>query len=73
MSKTCIFSPFKSNLLKVSVNSLTRDDIAQHGISIPHGWGETYWFKNYKVEHFLDKYKEADVSKIVSYTNELFV
>ncbi len=61
------------NGLKIHVldtDILTRDDIAQHGISIPHGWGETYWFKNYKIEHFLNN-KENDVSKIIFYTNEL--
>jgi hypothetical protein len=62
------------NGLKIHVldtDNITREDIPQHGISIPHGWGETYWFKNHKIKHFLNN-RENDVSKIVLYTNELF-
>ena len=61
----------KLKIYVIDTDELNQADLEKQGISIPHGWGETYWIKNYKIEHFLNA-KENDVSKIVLYTNELF-
>jgi hypothetical protein len=66
-------SNLKNEKLKIYVldtDKLNQEDLNQIGI-LPQGWGETFWIKNYKIEHFLDN-KECDVSKIVLYTNEIF-
>ncbi len=61
------------NGLKIHVfdtDVLTPDDITRHGIPIPQGWGETYWFKDGKPEYFLES-RTRDISKIISFTKEL--
>src|SRR5215204_3695490 len=50
---------------------LTYDDLKRKLFPVPHGWGEIFWIKNRKIEHFMNS-KEHDVSKIVLYTSELF-
>lgn len=49
---------------------LTNDDLKRKLFPVPHGWGETFWIKNRKIEHFMNS-KEHDASKIVLYTSEL--
>lgn len=62
------------DLGNLKIHVLDTDKLNYQGlkqIPVLHGYGETFWIKNYKIQNMLHG-KEADFSKIVLYTKELF-
>jgi hypothetical protein len=71
---TKILSKLELGKFKVFVldtDTLNIEYLAEQGIKTPHGWGETDWIKNHRIEHFLARYNEVDTQTIISYTNDL--
>ena len=64
----------KQDIGKIKIHVLDTDKLRHQSlkqIPVLHGYGETFWIKNYKIQNMLHG-KEADFSKLVLYTNELF-